>query len=131
MEKIIQEMLNEEVWVVVGATQNTSKFGYRILKRLRNAGYKTYAVNPVYSEVDGEACYPSLKDLPEIPTCINMVVSPDKAPGFIEEAAQLNIPYIWFQPGAFDQNTIDLAREKGLKSVYYNCVLVELGNIGK
>lgn len=131
MEMIIKDMLAESDWVVVGATQNESKFGNRILRRLRSAGYNTYAVNPVYTEVDGEPCYPKLSDLPKVPACINMVVSPDKATSFIDEAADLGIKWIWFQPGAFDQNTIDYAKEKGLLVVYYSCVLVELGKVGK
>lgn len=131
MEAMIKDMLEQPVWAVVGATQNEMKFGNRILRRLRSAGYKTYAINPVYTEVDDQPCYPSLSHLPEVPACINMVVSPDKASSFIDEAATLGIKRIWFQPGAFDQNTIDYAKEKGLQVVYYSCVLVELGKVGK
>jgi predicted CoA-binding protein len=130
-EILIKEMLEQPVWAVVGATKTKDKFGYRILRRLQSAGYKTYAVNPFYQEIEGEVCYPSLKALPTVPDCINMVVSPDKAETFIIEAAELGIKKIWFQPGAFDQNVIDFAESKGLKAVYYSCVLVELGKIGK
>lgn len=126
MEKIIEEMLSEKVWVVVGATENKGKFGYRIYKKLKECGYKVYAVNPKYDSVDGDKCYPNFSELPEKPTCINMVVAPEHAKAFIEEAARLQIPYMWFQPGTFDQNTLDEAQMAGLKLVYYNCVLVEL-----
>lgn len=131
MEAIIEKMLGEANWAVIGATQNTNKFGNIIFKRLLRAGYQVYPVNPVYSEVDGQVCYGSLKALPAVPTCLNVVVSPEKAISFIDEAADLSIPYIWFQPGSFDEQTLNYAVSKGLKVVAHHCVLVELGNIGK
>lgn len=131
MENLVKEMLDQPVWVVIGATKTQEKFGYRIMKRLESAGYETYAVNPFYTEIDGLPCYPSLKALPIVPDCIDMVVSPDKAKPFIIEAAELGIKKIWFQPGTFDQTVIDFAVAKGLEPVYNYCVLVELGKIGK
>lgn len=131
MEKLIQEMLEKPIWAVVGATQNKDKFGYRIFNRLNDAGYEVYPVNPFYSEIECSECYPSLKALPVIPDCVNMVVGPAKAAPFIEEAAELGIKRMWFQPGAFDDATIALAESKGISVVYYNCVLVELNKAGK
>lgn len=131
MEKLIQEMLEMPVWVVVGATQHKDKFGYRIFNRLNDAGYKVYPVNPFYSEIECSECFPSLKALPEVPDCVNMVVGPVKAAPFIDEAAELGIKRMWFQPGAFDDETIALAESKGIAVVYHHCVLVELNKAGK
>jgi hypothetical protein len=131
MKDRIQQMLSKKKWAVVGATQNEDKFGYKILMRLRGAEYETFAVNPMYEEIEGEKCYPSLKSLPEKPDCIDMVVAPKHAYPFIDEAAELGIQAIWFQPGAFDDDLIKYAADKGLVAVYHHCVLVELGKIGK
>jgi hypothetical protein len=124
-------MLDMQVWAVVGATKNKDKFGYRIYNRLSDVGYETYPVNPVYDEIEGATCYPSLKSLPVIPDCVDMVVGPDKAEPFIREAAELGIKRMWFQPGTFDEQTLELAESMGIQTVYYNCVLVELNKIGK
>lgn len=131
MEQLIKSMLDTNKWAVVGATQNTSKFGNIIYKRLVNAGYDVLPVNPVYSEIEGKPCYATLRALPYLPECLNIVVSPDKALTFIDEAAELGIGYIWFQPGSFTEQTLQYAREKGLNVVAHHCVLVELASIGK
>lgn len=131
MERLIHEMLNQPVWAVVGATKTHEKFGYKILKRLETAGYTAYAVNPVYTDIEGQPCYPSLKALPVVPDCVDMVVPPERAESFILEAAELGIKYIWFQPGTFDEPLIAFAKSKGLEVVHHYCVLVELGKIGK
>jgi len=131
MTEYVKEMLAEHTWAVVGATQSEDKFGYKILMRLRSAGYETYAVNPMYQEIDGTPCYESLKALPVVPVCVDMVVSPKRARPFIDEAAELGVKYIWFQPGTFDDDLIHYAESKGLLVVVHRCVLVELGKIGK
>jgi predicted CoA-binding protein len=131
MVEFIQKMLAEQTWAVVGATQSEDKFGYKILMRLRSAGYDTYAVNPRYQEIEGTACYDSLKALPIVPACVDMVVSPKRAYPFIDEAAELGVKFIWFQPGTFDDHVIKYAEEKGLLIVFHHCVLVELSKIGK
>lgn len=126
MEKVIKEMFEKKVWAVVGATQNTGKFGYKIFKKLRDHGYEVYPVNPMYEEIDGFKCYGSLADLPKKPDCVNVVVAPERANKAVLDAKELGIEYMWFQPGAFSEETIDLAESNDIKIVYYNCVLVEL-----
>ncbi len=127
MEKLKKEMLDKKIWAVVGATPNEDKFGYKIYKKLKNRGYEVYAVNPRYDEVDSDKCYHSLSDLPVKPNCVDMVVPPQVTNKTLEEIKANNIEYVWFQPGTFTEKTINLADEKGLKSVYYDCVLVALG----
>ena len=53
-------MLEKKVWAVVGATQNTEKYGYRLYKHLKNNGYTVYAVNPSYDTIDADPCYKNL-----------------------------------------------------------------------
>lgn len=126
MQKVIDEMLDKKVWAVVGATQNASKFGNKIVKKLKEFGYDVYPVNPIYDEVEGLKCYKSLSDLPIKPDCVSVVVGPDKATAAVEEANKLAIDHMWFQPGAFSEKTIETAENHKIKIVYYNCVLVEL-----
>ena len=127
MEGLKKEMLEKKVWAVIGATPNVEKFGYKIYKKLKNRGYEVYAVNPNYDEVEGDKCYHDLAALPVKPECVDMVVSPAVSKKFLDEIEKAGIQYVWFQPGTFDEDTIDLAENKGLKIVYYDCVLVALG----
>ena len=122
-------MLDKKVWAVIGATPDTSKFGYKIYKRLKSHGYTVYGVNPNYTEVEGEKIYSSIAELPEKPECIDMVVSPRISEKFLDEIKENGIEYVWFQPGTFDTAVIEKAESLGLKIVYknYACVLIELG----
>ena len=126
MKALVNEMLDLPVWAVIGATQTENKFGYRIWKRLKDRNYEIYGVNPNYTTINGEVCYPDLKSLPQKPDCISMVIPPDKAKPFIEEAAAMGINKIWFQPGTFDQELIEFTESLNIQVVCYHCVLVEL-----
>jgi len=121
-----EEMLDQKVWAVVGANDNHDKFGYKIYKKLKDRGYTVYPVNPNYTEIEGDQCYPDLKSLPQKPQVIDMVVSPKRGAAVLEEASSLGINQIWFQPGTYDKNIEELVRQKGLNG-FNGCVLIALG----
>jgi len=116
-------MLEKKVWAVIGATQNTEKFGYKIYKRLKEREYEVYPVNPVCENIDGDKCFKDLSSLPKVPEVINMVVAPERGKAYIEEAAALGIKYVWFQPGTYDNEILRMAKDKGME-ILLDCVLV-------
>ncbi|SCY17361.1 CoA-binding protein [Alkaliphilus peptidifermentans] len=126
VEKNKLEMLAKKTWAVVGVTPVPEKFGYKIFNKLKSHNYEVYGVNPKYDEVEGERLYKSLKELPLIPECVNMVVNPKVTLSMLDEIHSLGIKYVWFQPGTFDEAVIDKAEEYGFNYVYYDCVLVAL-----
>ena len=86
-----EEILKSKKWAVVGATENPDKYGYKIYMKLKNKGYTVYAVNPNYTEIDGDKCFPNLTDLPETPDVIDMVVAPRFGMRYVEQAAEAGI----------------------------------------
>ena len=66
---------------VVGATDNRSKYGSIIYRDLKAKGFAVYPVNTRRSNVDGDPAYPTLGDLPQPPTIVNIVVPPRRDPG--------------------------------------------------
>jgi hypothetical protein len=121
---LIKDLVNRRVWAVVGASQDTSKFGYKVYWSLRNAGYIVYPVNPRGGELEGALVYPTLADLPELPEVVDLVVPPPVTEQVVREAHQLGISRIWMQPGAESQQAIDFCREQGMSVVYDECAMV-------
>ena len=128
MRTIIEDMFKMKNWAVLGATPTTSKFGYKIFKKLVNCSFSVTPVNPRYDSIDGIACIANLKDQGQIEV-VNVVVAPELAYNALTDIADSGIKYVWFQPGAYDQSVLDRAAELGLNSVYGYCVLVELGEL--
>lgn len=131
MKNLIEKALNGKTWVVVGANTNHGKFGNKIFRRLKSAGYLVYPLNPFHDEIEGNRCYATPADLPGIPDCASMVVSPDKGRALLQPLFDQGIRLLWFQPGAYDQRILDEAVAKGFDIIYDYCVLIELNDTGR
>lgn len=123
----MQELLGMKNWAVVGATQDTSKFGYKVYKKLKIRGYNVFPVNPKFDEIEGEKCYSSISDIAENIDVISLIVNPKIGMEVIEEAKEKGIKNIWCQPGAESPELIEKAKSYGMKIIYNECVLVQLG----
>lgn len=122
---MIDTMLKEKVWAVVGASDNPTRFGYKIYQTLKKHGYTVYAVNPGLEKIGEDSVYKDLQSLPNKPTVVNMVVNAKAGLKVVEEMKELEIKNVWFQPGADAKSVVQAAKELGL-SVVEDCVLVAL-----
>ena len=115
-----QQMLELKNWVVVGDVLNESKYAHRILKRLKDRGYEAVGVHPR----GGEGIYTALKDLPQVPDMMCLVINPATGLGYLEEAKEMGIKGAWLQPGADTHQILAKCESLGLEYVQA-CVLVE------
>lgn len=125
MREMIEDAVNRRVWAVVGASENTEKFGNRIYRNLKQAGYSVYGVNPNAESVDGDPVYPTLADLPVKPDVVDVVVPSWVGRRVATEAAALGIPFFWLQPGAESEELIAHATGLGLQVIHRHCAMVE------
>jgi uncharacterized protein len=126
---LYREILSRRVFAVTGVSQNTAKFGYKIFRFMKAAGYEVYAVNPNADDVDGDRCYPSLTDLPVKPDCVITVTPYPATEKTAQEAVTLGIPYIWMQPGSESGAAIEEA-SKGAEVISGGpCVMVEYNRL--
>ncbi|MCL6431477.1 MAG: CoA-binding protein [Anaerolineae bacterium] len=125
MASLIDDLINRRVWAVVGVSADPAKFGYRIFRSLREAGYRVYGVNPNAREIDGQTIYPSLAALPERPEVVDIVVPPPVTERIVRECAELGLCRVWMQPGAESDSAIRFCQEHGIAVVYGACAMVE------
>ena len=115
---------------IVGATDRPGKYGGIIYRDMKAKGYPVYGVNPYRDTVDGDRCWPTVKDLPETPTIAVFVIPAKRGMDVIDDCAEAGIENIWIQPGAFSEEM----REK-LDSGDFNwladaCVMVRGRPVG-
>jgi predicted CoA-binding protein len=123
-ERLISDFVGRRVWAVIGASRDRTKFGNRIYRDLRNAGYIVFPVNPRGGELEGIRVYPSLADLPVAPDVIDLVVPPAVTDQIVRQAHQQGLTRVWMQPGSESQAAIDYCQEHGLQVVYHACAMV-------
>lgn len=78
---------------IVGISQ-PDRFGGRVYTNLRDFGYtgQIYGINPRYSSLYEQPCYPTLSDLPDRPDCAILAVPNGHLLETLQEAAVLKIP---------------------------------------
>ena len=122
----MNEFLNKEYkYAVVGVSRNKEKYGYKIFKAMKNAGFNVYAINPNTKEIDGEPVYPSQHSLPERVDVVVTVVPPHVTENVIDEAFLLGIKKVWMQPGSESDRAVKKAKERGMKVMYGLCLIVD------
>ena len=124
MEELIQEFIDQRIWAVVGASLSPEKFGHKIFRDLRAAGYIVYGVNPGGGEIEGQKLYPTLADLPEKPAVVDVVVPPKVTKEIVRQCAELGLERVWIQPGSESEEAIHFCQEKGIRVVHGACAMI-------
>ena len=90
---------------LVGATDNPTSFGGRVFRQMTGFGFpgKIYPVNPRLKEIHGLACYPSLKDLPETPDHVGIIVSTDRVFDVLDDCAALGVRFVTVFSAGFSE----------------------------
>jgi len=111
---------------LVGASNNPYKFGNRIYLDLRSKGYDVVPVNPKDKQIEGDRAYSSIRMMEELPNIVNFVVPPPIAMKVAQEAVELGIKHLWFQPGSeSDELETWLKGTNGIKYLINSCIMVE------
>lgn len=125
MSNFIAEFPKYRKWAVIGVSEDREKYGNKIYRDLRDAGYQVYAINPKLENVEGDRCYASLKDLPETPDVVDLVVPPAVALKVVEDCLALGIQRIWFQPGSESDEAVQKAKDGGMEVVHDACIMIQ------
>jgi predicted CoA-binding protein len=125
MSNYVAEFPKYRTWAVVGVSEDRNKYGNKIYRDLRNAGYRVFAVNPKLSTVEGDPCYPSIKALPEVPEVVDLVVPPAVSLNVVQDCLDAGAKRIWFQPGSESEEAIEKARAAGMEVVHDACIMIQ------
>jgi predicted CoA-binding protein len=124
--KVLELLKKKDCTVaIVGATNDTSKYGNIIYKDLKNKKIKVYGINPKATTIDGDKAYHTLNDLGFIPDIINLVIPPKLCFDTVKEAVANGYDNFWLQPGAENEEIIQYLEENKKNYLAYACVMVE------
>jgi len=110
---------------LVGVSASPIRSSNFVAAYLVRTPYRVYPVNPAYEEVLGVRCYPTLRDLPEVPDVVDIFRRPEAIPEVVEEAIEVGAKTVWFQLGLRNEEAADRARQAGLNVVQDRCLKIE------
>lgn len=125
-EQITKFLLGKR-FAVVGASQDRSKYGNKVLRVYMQNKFDVVPINPTAAEVEGLAAYPDLASAPGEFDGVSIITPPKITERVVGDALARGIKNIWMQPGAESASAIEAARAAGANVIAGGpCILVSL-----
>jgi len=122
-------------FALVGASANTVRPSYFVLKYLLAKGYRVFPINPGLAggEILGRKAFASIAALTEPVDVVDVFRNSEAALGIVKEALEhkdrLGIKAVWMQLSVRNDEAARLAEEAGLKVVMNRCPKIEYGRL--
>lgn len=110
---------------VVGLSDDPDRPSHSVSSYMQRNGYPILPVNPAVSQVLGERCFASLRELPVQPDVVNVFRLPRYIPAIVDEMIELGLKRLWVQLGIVHPEAARKAEEAGIQVVMDRCILIE------
>lgn len=119
------EFLAQKRIAVAGVSRDDKQPANLIYRRLRDTGHDVFAVNPNADELEGDACFHSVTDIPGGVDGVVVVTPPQASAAVVADCATAGVPRVWFHrgmgPGSLTDDAVALAEESGMKVIPGGC----------
>jgi predicted CoA-binding protein len=114
---------------VVGLSAHWHRPSYFAAKYMLDHGYRVVPVNPQYSEVLGQRCYPSVEAISGPVDIVDAFRRAPEMPALAREAVAKGAKVFWMQLGIKNDEAARIAMAGGLDVVANRCVKIEHARI--
>lgn len=122
-KEVLDDFRRQKLLAVVGATPKKEKFGHWVFHSLRRQGHVVVPVNSHYERVEGDRCYASIRDLPERPDVVFIVVKPEQTMSVLHDCVACGVKRVFLQQGAESRQAIDFCDANGITAMYSACAI--------
>lgn len=110
---------------VVGCSPKPERPGHYVAKYLQDLGYRVIPVNPGQTEILGEKCYASLRDIPEPVDMVDCFRRAEDIPPVVEDAIAVGAKFVWMQLGIINEAAAQRAIDAGIEVVMDRCPKID------
>ena len=107
---------------VIGASKNTDKYGFKILKHLNDIGVDVIPVNPNEEFILDIPVVHSIDSLNKDVVLV-FVIPPTVTLEVVKKAVTLGFKKFWFQPGSFDDEILSFCDSSNVEFSAGVCLL--------
>ena len=114
---------------VVGLSAHWYRPSYFAAKYLIDHGFTVIPVNPSHTEVLGQKCYASLRDIPQKVDIVDCFRKAENIPPLADDAIAIGAKVLWMQLGIINEAAAEKARTAGLEVVMNHCIKIEYARL--
>jgi predicted CoA-binding protein len=124
-----QILKNSHTIAVVGLSADWWRPSFFAAKYMQERGFRIIPVNPKYTEILGEKCYPDLQSIPHAVDIVDVFrKSADCAP-IASAAAAIGAKTLWLQIGVENEEARQIAETANMSFVSNRCVKIEYARL--
>jgi len=133
IDEMARDFLAQKRIAVVGVSDKRDTGCNLAYRKLKEAGYQVYAVNPRITQYDGAPCYPDLKSIPEKPEAVFILTNPKVTEQVVQQCVELGVRHVWMhcmmgtKPGlaagmtSVSQDAVALCKANGIAVIPGSC----------
>ena len=110
---------------IVGISPKKARDSNKVARYLMEKGYEIVPINPGQTEILGNPCFKTLKDIPFPIDMADLFINPTRVPDVVEQVIQIGAPTIWMQEGVVHNDSASKARKAGIQVVMNMCIMKE------
>jgi predicted CoA-binding protein len=128
LNEAVENFLAQEKIAVAGVSRNGDAPANLIYRKLREAGYRVYAINPNAETVEGDRAYPTLSAVPETLDGVVIATRPQVTGQIVRDCAELGISKVWmhrsFGQGSVAVEAVEFCCEHDITVIAGGCPMM-------
>ncbi len=116
---------------IVGLSDDSSRAAWGVATYLKSVGKQIIPVNPKFTDLMGETCYPNVASIPGSVELVNVFRRSDACPDVVRDAIAAHAKAVWLQSGIVSRDARRLADEAGLGYIENKCLMVEVMRLAR
>jgi len=105
-DTLANEFLSQERIAVAGVSRTAEKTANTIYRALRSRDFQVFAVNPLADSVEGDPCYPSVREIPDGVDGVIIVTSPEITEKIVDDCVAAGVPRVWMHNNTFMDSSV-------------------------
>ncbi len=124
----VAEFLRGKRIAVAGVSREAGQAANAVYRKLRVAGYETFAINPNAAEVEGATCYPDVASVPGRVDGVVVATHPDVSIDLVRQCAEHGVGRVWFHrsfgAGSVSGAAVRECAARGIQCIVGGCPLM-------
>jgi uncharacterized protein len=113
---------------VAGVSRQPNQPANAIFRKLKQAGYEVFPINPKASEVEGTRCYPGIAAIPGNLDGVVIATAPAVSIDIVRQCHQHHVPRVWFHrsfgTGSVSAEAIRACNDYGIEAIVGGCPMM-------